>query len=76
MRLNLMDPSQFSMWPSRVWLENGIRMIGMWTGERWWSTEGEIHPVRWELRVREKKTQKLLKQLPKNERPVRAEDSA
>ena len=52
------------------------RMIGMWTGERWWSTEGEIHPVRWELQVREKKTQKLLKKLPKNELPVRAEDSA
>jgi hypothetical protein len=42
----------------------------MWTGDRWWSTKGEINPVKWELEVREKKTKKLLKKLPKNERPV------
>jgi hypothetical protein len=34
----------------RVWLEDGTRMLGMWTGTRWWSTKGEIHPVTWEPR--------------------------
>ena len=47
----------------RVWLADGTRTLGIWTGERWWSTKGEIHPVRWELEVREKKTKKLLKSL-------------
>jgi hypothetical protein len=47
----------------RVWLDNGTRTLGMWTGTRWWSTKGEIHPVRWELAVREKKTKELLKSL-------------
>jgi hypothetical protein len=34
----------------RVWLADGTRMLGMWTGTRWWSTKGEIHPVTWEPR--------------------------
>jgi len=51
----------------RVWLADGTRMLGMWTGHRWWSTKGEIHPVKWELEVREKKTKKLLKSLPESE---------
>jgi hypothetical protein len=55
----------------RVWLANGTRALGMWTGSRWWSTKGEIDPVRWELEVRKKKTQKLLKKLPKSERPIK-----
>jgi hypothetical protein len=58
----------------RVWLGDGTRTLGMWTGVRWWSTKGEINPVRWELEVRRKKTEKLLKKLPKDERPVRAEE--
>lgn len=54
----------------RVWLPNGTRTLGMWTGSRWWSTKGEINPVKWELEVRKKrKTEKLLKKLPKSERP-------
>ena len=54
----------------RVWLQNGTRALGMWTGSRWWSTKGEIDPVKWELEVRKrKKTEKLLKKLPKSERP-------
>ncbi len=54
----------------RVWLSNGTRTLGMWTGSRWWSTKGEINPVKWELEVRKKKkTEKLLKKLPKSERP-------
>jgi hypothetical protein len=58
----------------RVWLQDGTRMLGMWTGERWWSTKGEIRPVKWELQVREKKTKKLLKKLPEDERSVRPEE--
>ena len=53
----------------RVWLADGTRMLGIWTGTRWWSAKGEIHPVTWELEVRERKTEKLLKKLPKSERP-------
>ena len=54
----------------RVWLADGTRMLGMWTGHRWWSTRGEIVPVKWELEVRKKKkTNKLLKKLPESERP-------
>ena len=36
-------------------------MLGMWTGERWWSVKGEINPVKWELEERAKKTKKLEK---------------
>ena len=54
----------------RVWLADGTRILGMWTGARWWSTKGEIHPVKWELEVREKKTEKLLKKLPKAEQTL------
>jgi hypothetical protein len=49
-------------------LADGTRTIGMWTGSRWWSSKGEIHPVRWELEVREKKTKKLRKKLRESER--------
>jgi hypothetical protein len=45
----------------RVWLADGTRMLGMWTGERWWSVKGEITPVKWELEERVKKTKKLEK---------------
>jgi hypothetical protein len=45
----------------RVWLADGTRMLGMWTGERWWSVKGEINPVKWELEERAKKTKKLEK---------------
>jgi hypothetical protein len=56
----------------RVWLPNGNKMLGMWTGSRWWSTKGQINPAKWELDVRKKKkTEKLLKNLPKSERPRR-----
>ncbi|HEY5811947.1 MAG TPA: hypothetical protein VIT23_04765 [Terrimicrobiaceae bacterium] len=54
----------------RVWLEDGSRTLGMWTGTRWWCIKGECNPVKWELEVRKKKkTEKLLKKLPKPERP-------
>jgi hypothetical protein len=46
----------------RVWLADGTRVWGMWTGEKWWSTKGEITPLKWELETRKKKkTKKLLK---------------
>ena len=52
----------------RVWLADGTRMLGMWTGERWWSTKGEITPTRWELQERKKKkTKKLQKALRRSE---------
>jgi hypothetical protein len=47
----------------RVWLADGTRMLGTWTGERWWSSKGEITPARWELEERKKKTKKLRKAL-------------
>jgi hypothetical protein len=51
----------------RVWLPDGTRMLGMWTGEKWWSTRGEIVPARWEFEERVKKTKKLQKSLRKSE---------
>jgi hypothetical protein len=36
--------------------------------------QGRNSPVRWELQVREKKTKKLLKKLPEDERPVRPDE--
>jgi hypothetical protein len=52
-----------------VWLADGTRVLGMWTGERWWSARGKIEPVEWELEVRREKTGRLLKKLPKSEQP-------
>ena len=52
----------------RVWLSDGTRVIGMWTGSRWWSSKGEVNPVKWELEIRKKKTEKLLKKLRVSER--------
>jgi hypothetical protein len=51
----------------RVWLSDGTRMLAMWTGDRWWSTKGEITPVKWELEERRKKTKKLRKALRQSE---------
>lgn len=48
----------------RVWLEDGSRTHGMWTGTHWWSIKGEIAPVKWELEERPKKTKKISKTLP------------
>ena len=49
----------------RVWLSDGSRMLGMWTGVKWWSTKGEIKPVKWELEERKKKkTEGFAKPLP------------
>jgi hypothetical protein len=39
----------------RVWLSDGTKILGMWTGTKWWSTKGEIQPVNWELEERKKK---------------------
>ncbi len=54
----------------RVWLSDGTRVLGMWTGTKWWSAKGEVNPVKWEIETRKKtKTEKLLKKLPKSDRP-------
>jgi len=53
----------------RVWLADGTRRLGMWTGTRWWSSKGEISPVKWELEERPKKTKKLRKILKDSEDP-------
>jgi hypothetical protein len=46
------DPKPMAYKAVRVWLSDGSRMLGMWTGVKWWSTKGEIKPVRWELEER------------------------
>ena len=51
----------------RVWLADGSRVLGMWTGTHWWSTKGEINPVNWELEERPRKTKKLEKALRESE---------
>jgi hypothetical protein len=52
-----------------VSLADGTRMLGMWTGERWWSVKGEIAPAKWELEERKKKkTDKLRKAIPRDEK--------
>lgn len=60
------DPKPRQYKAVRVWLPDGSRILGMWTGTKWWSLRGEINPVRWELEERKKKkTKKLKKTLPK-----------
>ena len=39
----------------RVWLADGTKTLAMWTGQRWWSTKGEITPAKWETRGEEKR---------------------
>jgi hypothetical protein len=60
----------------RVWLSDGTRIIAMWTGSRWWSAKGEVNPVKWELEIRKRKTEKLLKKLPGSERPEAGHSAA
>jgi len=60
------DPKPIAYKAVRVWLSDGKRMLGMWTGTKWWSADGEIQPVKWELEERRKKTDKLRKSLPRN----------
>ena len=59
------DPKPVAYKAVRVWLSDGRRMLGIWTGTKWWSMEGEIKPVRWELEERRKKTDKLRKTIPR-----------
>jgi hypothetical protein len=51
----------------RVWLSDGSRMLGIWTGAKWWSTKGEIQPVKWEFEERKKKTDKLRKAIARDQ---------
>lgn len=55
------DPKPVAYKAVRVWLPDGSRTLGIWTGVKWWSTKGEIQPVKWELEERKKKTEKLRK---------------
>jgi hypothetical protein len=56
------DPKPVAYKAVRVWLSDGSRMLGMWTGTKWWSSRGKIEPVKWELEERKKKkARKLLK---------------
>ena len=61
------DPKPMAYKAVRVWLSDGSRMLGIWTGTKWWSTKGEITPVKWELEERKKKTDKLRKALARDE---------
>jgi hypothetical protein len=58
------DPKPVAYKAVRVWLSDGSRMLGMWTGVKWWSTKGEIKPIKWELEERKKK-KKLRKAIGK-----------
>jgi hypothetical protein len=63
------DPKPTAYRAVRVWLADGSRVLGMWTGIRWWSIKGEIKPVKWELEERKKKkTDKLRKALARDEK--------
>jgi hypothetical protein len=63
------DPKPMAYKAVRVWLSDGSRMLGKWTGVKWWSTKGEIKPVRWELEERKKKkTDRLRKAIVRDEK--------
>ena len=62
------DPKPPAYKAIRIWLSDGSRMLGMWTGSKWWSIKGEIKPVRWELEERKKKTDKLRKALARDKK--------
>jgi hypothetical protein len=65
------DPKPTAYKAVRVWLSDGSRMLGIWTGTKWWSTKGEIQPVKWELEERKKKkTDKLRKAIARNEKLI------
>ena len=62
------DPKPQAYKAVRVWLSDGSRMLGIWTGTKWWSMKGEIMPAKWELEERKKKkTDKLRKAIPQDE---------
>jgi hypothetical protein len=64
--ISVYDPKPMAYQAVRVWLSDGSRMLGMWTGTKWWSLQGEIRPVRRELEERKKKkTDKLRKTIAK-----------
>jgi hypothetical protein len=64
--ISVYDPKPMAYRAVRVWLSDGSRILGIWTSTKWWSLQGEIKPVRWELEERKKKkTDKLRKVIPK-----------
>jgi hypothetical protein len=64
------DPKPIPYKAVRVWLSDGSRMPGIWAGTKWWSTKGEIEPVKWELEDRKKKTGKLHKAIARDEKVI------
>ena len=67
-RAAVYDPKPIACQAVRVWLSDGGRMLGIWTGTKWWSTKGEIQPIKWELEERKRKTDKLRKAIARNEK--------
>ena len=61
------DPKPKPRKAVRVWLSDGSRFLAMWTGTKWWSSKGELAPVKWELEERKKKTKKLGKKFQDSE---------
>ena len=45
----------------RVWLSDGSRFLAMWTGTKWWSSKGELAPVKWELKNGKRKRKSFAK---------------
>jgi hypothetical protein len=63
------DPKPVAYKAVHVWLSDGSRTLAIWTGVKWWSTKGEIQPVKWELEERKrKKTDKLRKSIARDEK--------
>ena len=48
------DPKPRAYKAVRVWLSDGTRILGMWTGTNGRGTKGEIQPVKWEREEEEK----------------------
>jgi hypothetical protein len=38
------DPKPIAYKAVRVWLSDGSRMLGIWTGTKWWSTKAKFSP--------------------------------
>jgi hypothetical protein len=43
----------------RGWLSDGGRFLAMWTSTKWWSSKGELAPVKWELEERKKENDRF-----------------
>lgn len=46
-------PSSKNSFPERyarvlLHLPDGTQVLGVWTGDKWWADQREVHPARWE----------------------------